>query len=101
MRRIWGLLLLLPALTGCAMCQDIDDYNYSAYGGTWQRDDMSRGRVGSAFGYVADASGTVRDPVPSDPAPSAAVPSEWTPMEEIDDVIDGLPTPEASILNQP
>jgi hypothetical protein len=46
--RLW---LLLPALlaTGCAMCTNIDDCNYAAYGGRWERSDMANGRVGSAF----------------------------------------------------
>ena len=44
-----GLLALLSASLGCAMCCSPDDPNYGAYGGRWQRHDMSYGRVGSAF----------------------------------------------------
>lgn len=48
--------LLIPAL-GCALCCAPDDYNYGAYGGRWQRGDMSYGRVGSVFTDVGfDAS---------------------------------------------
>ncbi|MBC8353955.1 MAG: hypothetical protein H8E66_18315 [Planctomycetes bacterium] len=44
-----GLLTLVSSSLGCAMCCSPDDCNYGAYGGRWQRHDMSCGRVGSAF----------------------------------------------------
>jgi len=44
-----SLLGLLAASSGCAMCSSCDDESYSAYGGRWQRQDMTQGRVGSAF----------------------------------------------------
>jgi hypothetical protein len=50
MQRAGILLLLLltaPTLLGCAMCCGVDDENYGAYGGIWQRHDMQHGRVGS------------------------------------------------------
>jgi len=34
---------------GCAVCFSPDDYTYGAYGGRWQRHDLSSGRVGSAY----------------------------------------------------
>ena len=45
-----GLLALLSASLGCAMCCSPDDPNYGAYGGRWQRHDMSYGRVSSKGG---------------------------------------------------
>ena len=44
-----GLFLLVSSSLGCAVCCSPDDYNYGAYGGRWERHDMSSGRVGSAF----------------------------------------------------
>jgi hypothetical protein len=44
-----SLLALLAATTGCAMCGSPFDYTYSTYGGKWQRDDETSGRVGSLF----------------------------------------------------
>lgn len=41
-----GLLLLV---SGCAICASPYDSHYPAYGGSWERDDPSEGRVGSAF----------------------------------------------------
>jgi hypothetical protein len=51
MFRLSGLLLLMCMclLAGCAMSPALDDYSYNAYGGKWQRDNMTHGRVGSAF----------------------------------------------------
>ena len=43
------LALAAPLLGGCAVCASVDDYNYAAHGGRWQRDDPSHGRVGSLF----------------------------------------------------
>ena len=44
-----SLLALLAATTGCALCGSPFDYTYSTYGGKWQRDDETSGRVGSLF----------------------------------------------------
>ena len=44
-----GWLSLVSSSLGCALCCSPDDGNYGAYGGRWQRHDMSSGRVGSAF----------------------------------------------------
>lgn len=44
-----SLLALLAAATGCAVCGSPFDYTYSTYGGKWQRDDETSGRVGSLF----------------------------------------------------
>ena len=43
------MLLWLSTSAGCAMCASCDDYNYGSYGGRWQRDDPTNGRVGSIF----------------------------------------------------
>ena len=44
-----SLLALLTATTGCALCGSPFDYTYSTYGGKWQREDETSGRVGSLF----------------------------------------------------
>jgi hypothetical protein len=51
LRKLFGLALLclLPTWLGCALCCGTDDYNYAAYGGRWERHDMTHGRVGSVF----------------------------------------------------
>ncbi len=64
-----GLLSLVSSSLGCALCCSPDDCNYGAYGGRWQRHDMSSGRVGSAFaeaGYdsVGNAVEAVHTPEP-------------------------------------
>ena len=77
------LLLCCPLLAGCAMCCSEDDYNYSAFGGSWQRSDMSHGRVGSAFGFAGESA--IMQPFEAGPV--VAPPSS----------IDILPTPAATI----
>ena len=49
LRGILLLALAAPGLMGCALCANVDDCNYAAHGGRWQRTDMSHGRVGSRF----------------------------------------------------
>lgn len=73
-RRLFSLALLslVTASLGCAVCCGPDDPNYAAYGGRWQRHDLSYGRVGSAFaeaGYDALAPGDMlpEDDVPAEP----------------------------------
>jgi len=61
-------LCLLP-LAGCRLCSDIEDMDYPAFGGSWQRTVRDSGRVGSVFdsagGKVANL--TDRDqPLPTD-----------------------------------
>jgi len=46
---VWVALLVLAGTTGCAMCDNAQDWTYSAFGGKWQRDDPSGGRVASLF----------------------------------------------------
>jgi len=41
--------------SGCAMCCAPYDYDYAAFGGRWERYDMTNGRAGSAFAPAADA----------------------------------------------
>lgn len=61
-----GLLSLLSASMGCSVCCSPDDYNYGAYGGRWQRHDMSSGRVSSAFAEAGyDSVGDVPDAEPA------------------------------------
>lgn len=41
--------MLLVASSGCAICNSEYDFDYSAFGGSWDRHDRTHGRVGSAF----------------------------------------------------
>lgn len=52
-RVVIGLLLSLPACTGCAVCASPYDYAYAAYGGRISRQDRFTGRVGSLFDPAA------------------------------------------------
>lgn len=57
-----GLLSLVSSSLGCALCCSPDDWNYGAYGGRWQRHDMSSGRVSSAFAEAGyDSLGDILD----------------------------------------
>ncbi|MDA1052735.1 MAG: hypothetical protein O3C40_19960 [Planctomycetota bacterium] len=66
-----GLLSLVSLSLGCAMCCSPDDYNYGAYGGRWQRQEMSSGRVSSAFAEAGyDSRGNMLDVGPAaEPGP--------------------------------
>ena len=65
-----GLLSFVSCSLGCALCCSPDDYNYGAYGGRWQRHDLSGGRVGSAFAEAGFDS--LADVVEYEPAAEAA-----------------------------
>lgn len=56
-----SLVLIIPALTGCAMCCSPQDYHYTTYGGKWDRGDRTWGRVGSNLSGagVGDGGGVV------------------------------------------
>ena len=61
-----GLLSLVSSFLGCAVCCSPDDYNYGAYGGRWQRTDLSSGRVSSAFAEAGyDSIGNMIDAQPA------------------------------------
>lgn len=51
MKRLMSLLAigLISANVGCTLCSSCDDYSYGAFGGLWERSDLTYGRVGSAF----------------------------------------------------
>jgi hypothetical protein len=51
MKRLMSLLVisLISTNVGCTLCSDCDDYSYGAFGGHWERTDMTNGRVGTAF----------------------------------------------------
>lgn len=75
-----GLLLALSAaFAGCAMSQGPDDYNYSAYGGRWQRADPQNGRVGSAF---APAEAMITDAASAEAVPLVGSPIEATTLSD-------------------
>ena len=44
---------LLCMTAGCTTCCTPYDYDYPAYGGRWQRNDPTSGRVGSVFSNVS------------------------------------------------
>ena len=46
---VWVAMLVLAGTTGCAMCDNAQDGTYTAFGGKWQRDNPSSGRVASLF----------------------------------------------------
>ena len=46
---VWIAMFVLAGLTGCAMCDNAQDCTYSAFGGKWQRQNPSSGRVASLF----------------------------------------------------
>ena len=46
---VWVAMLVLAGSTGCAMCDNAQDWTYSAFGGKWQRDNPHSGRVASLF----------------------------------------------------
>jgi hypothetical protein len=46
---VWVAVLVLAGTTGCAMCDNAQDWTYAAFGGKWQRDNPSSGRVASLF----------------------------------------------------
>lgn len=112
-----GALSLILASTGCAMCSSPFDYDYNAYGGTWDRDERCRGRVGSAFEPAEsrlvpikpdDNSDADRDdradydrpaptPTPEDMTPESDSPEKWspktTPREKLEVPPTDLPAP--------
>lgn len=63
------LLGFVSSATGCAMCSNPYDCFYGAYGGTWPREDMTSGRVGSAFSpagsHVLESEAPVPAPTPA------------------------------------
>ncbi len=46
---VWVAMLVLAGTSGCAMCDNVEDWTYAAFGGKWQRDNPTSGRVGSVF----------------------------------------------------
>ena len=74
------------------MCCGTDDYNYGAYGGEWQRSDMSYGRVGSVLEAQLEHYGESGVPLEGSIEEILEAPAE--PMEE-------LPAPSASTLEIP
>lgn len=65
-----SLLVVVAAMSGCAMCGSPFDYSYAAHGGLWDREDRESGRVGSAFdpaGPMPSENGVAG---PSAPAPA-------------------------------
>ena len=68
------LLGFVSSTMGCAMCSNPYDCFYGAYGGTWQREDMTHGRVGSAFSPAG--SHALESEAPS-PTPASITSSQY------------------------
>lgn len=68
LQKFYSVVLIswIASSIGCAVCCSPDDWNYGAYGGRWQRHDMSSGRVGSAF--AESGYDSMQDVVESQPA---------------------------------
>jgi hypothetical protein len=77
-----SVCLLAAGLAGCTLCPSPYDCDYGFYGGSWQRDVPSQGRVGSAFN---NAGGPINPPqeepiqTPDEPTPSDAPDRPTTP----------------------
>jgi len=112
MKRFLSLLAIVLVSTnvGCTLCSSCDDYTYGAYGGLWERSDLTYGRVGSAFspgGYAVLEEGTVssedgaraNDPdAGSPPAEATPPPANSTPPRSSDDA-PGFDPEESSLLD--
>ncbi len=78
---LFASILILAMFSGCSMCCERWYETYGGYGGSWERVDPQRGRVGSAFSDAGVRVGTSGDsgepePVvePQLPAPPTAGP---------------------------
>ena len=92
-----GLVGLLAGLSGCSICASPFDHDYGFYGGTWERHDACRGRVGSRFynaGTPAFAPQEEEIDTPAEPMPSEAPePPTRSPGDMTDPI---LTTPESA-----
>lgn len=94
MKRFLSLLAisLISTNVGCSLCSSCDDYSYGAFGGLWERSDLTYGRVGSAFGpeglsVSADNAADVDDPGATAPENEAVAPPapDEAPLFEADE----------------
>ena len=79
-KNVFGMLIAvsLTVMSGCSMCANTHDATYAAFGGSWQREDMCCGRVGSRF---APAGGQVIDAV-QDAATPELIDEEQLELED-------------------
>lgn len=66
--RVFIVALLLSSASGCRLCCDSGDADYSAYGGVWARTQRETGRVGSVF----DPGGAIAEKI----TPKASIPDQ-------------------------
>jgi hypothetical protein len=93
---VWVAMLVLAGTTGCAMCDNAQDWSYAAFGGKWQRDNPASGRVASLFD---PAGGQVIEqgfPTEAEPAPEGMEQGEETDeslLEEPEEAEEAAETP--------
>lgn len=90
MKRFLSLIAisLISTNVGCSLCSSCDDYSYGAFGGLWERSDLTYGRVGSAFGPqgFSSAGAAADDPHAAARENEAiAPPADQAPSSEADD----------------
>ncbi len=93
---VWVAMLVLAGTTGCAMCDNAQDWSYAAFGGKWQRDNPTSGRVASLFD---PAGGQVIEqgfPTEAEPVPEGIEQAEETGeslLEESEEAEEAAETP--------
>ena len=73
---VWVVILVLAGTTGCAMCDNAQDWTYSAFGGKWQRDNPHSGRVASLFDPAGGQVMEQGSPTEAEPTPPTAEEAE-------------------------
>lgn len=73
---VWVAMLVLAGTTGCAMCDNAQDWSYAAFGGKWQRDNPTSGRVASLFDPAGAQIVEQGSPMEAEPAPESTEEAE-------------------------
>ncbi len=103
MKRLMSLLAisLISTNVGCTLCSDCDDYSYGAFGGRWERSDLTYGRVGSAFSPEGSIAANGESVHPSDldsAAPEVGAPDAEMVAPPLDDELPPADAEESSLL---
>lgn len=96
MKRLMSLLAigLISTNVGCTLCSNCDDYTYGAFGGVWQRSDLTYGRVGTAFspeGFSNSAGGPVAPGELAAPEDSQSDAEALAPPMEVEPPLEFAP----------